>query len=64
MCKGDVIIKIGGDKMNQKAKSFTLATVLALLFLGTETLASQSVSANDRLVSTQEINGQSYHILL
>lgn len=49
--------------MNQKAKSFTLATVLALLFLGTETLASQSVSANDRLVSTQEINGQSYHIL-
>ena len=63
MCKGDVIIKIGGDKMNQKAKSFTLATVLALLFLGTETLASQSVSANDRLVSTQEINGQSYHIL-
>ena len=49
--------------MNQKAKAFTLATVLALLFLGTETLASQSVSANDRLVSTQEINGQSYHIL-
>lgn len=63
MYKGDVIIKIGGDKMNQKAKAFTLATVLALSLLGAGTLAPQSVVANDRLVSTQEINGQSYHIL-
>ena len=63
MYKGDVIIKIGGDKMNQKAKAFTLATVLALSLLGAGSLAPQSVAANDRLVSTQEINGQSYHIL-
>lgn len=49
--------------MNQKAKAFTLATVLALSLLGAGTLTSQSVAANDRLVSTQEINGQSYHIL-
>ena len=49
--------------MNQKAKAFTLATVLALSLLGAGTLAPQSVVANDRLVSTQEINGQSYHIL-
>lgn len=63
MYKGDVIIKIGGDKMNQKAKAFRLATVLALSLLGAGSLAPQSVAANDRLVSTQEINGQSYHIL-
>ena len=31
--------------------------------LGTGSLAPQSVAANDRPVSTQEINGQSYHIL-
>lgn len=49
--------------MNQKAKAFTLATVLALSLLGAGSLAPQSVAANDRLVSTQEINGQSYHIL-
>ena len=49
--------------MNQKAKAFTLATVLALSLLGAGTLAPQSVVANDRLVSTQEINDQSYHIL-
>lgn len=49
--------------MNQKAKAFTLATVLALSLLGAGSLAPQSVVANDRLVSTQEINGQSYHIL-
>ena len=44
-------------------KKFTLTTVLALSLLGTGSLAPQSVAANDRLVSTQEINGQSYHIL-
>lgn len=49
--------------MNQKAKAFTLATVLALSLLGAGSLAPQSVAANDRLVFTQEINGQSYHIL-
>ena len=49
--------------MNQKAKAFTLATVLALSLLGAGSLAPQSVAANDRLVSTQEINDQSYHIL-
>ena len=48
--------------MNQKAKAFTLATVLALSLLGAGTLAPQSVVANNRLVSTQEINGQSYNI--
>ena len=31
--------------------------------LGAGSLAPQSVASNDRLVSTQEINGQSYHIL-
>lgn len=49
--------------MNQKAKAFTLATVLALSLLGAGSLAPQSVAANDRLVSTQAINGQSYNIL-
>lgn len=49
--------------MNQKAKKFTLATILALSLLGAGSLTSQSVAANDRLVSTQEVNGQSYHIL-
>ena len=48
--------------MNQKAKAFTLATVLALSLLGAGSLAPQSVAANDRLVSTQAINGQSYNI--
>ncbi len=63
MYKGDVIIKIGGHKMNNKTKKFTLATVLVLSLLGAGTLTSQSVAANDRLVSTQAINGQSYNIL-
>ena len=49
--------------MNNKAKKFTLATSLALSLLGAGSLTSQSVAANDRLVSTQEVNGQSYHIL-
>ena len=49
--------------MNKQTKKFTLTTVLALSLLGAGTLAPQSVAANDRLVSTQEINGQSYHIL-
>ena len=49
--------------MNKQTKKFTLTTVLALSLLGAGTLASQSVAANDRLVSTQEINGQSYHIM-
>ena len=49
--------------MTKQTKKFTLATVLALSLLGAGTLAPQSVAANDRLVSTQEINGQSYHIL-
>ena len=49
--------------MNNKTKKFTLATVLALSLLGAGSLTSQSVAANDRLVSTQEVNGQSYHIL-
>ena len=49
--------------MNKQTKKFTLTTVLALSLLGAGTLAPQSVTANDRLVSTQEINGQSYHIL-
>lgn len=49
--------------MNNKTKKFTLATVLVLSLLGAGTLTSQSVSANDRLVSTQAINGQSYNIL-
>ena len=49
--------------MNNKTKKFTLATVLVLSLLGAGTLTSQSVSANDRLVSTQTINGQSYNIL-
>ena len=49
--------------MNNKAKKFTLATILALSLLGAGSLTSQSVAANDRLVSTQEVNGQSYHIL-
>lgn len=49
--------------MNNKTKKFTLATVLALSLLGAGTLTSQSVAANDRLVSTQAINGQSYNIL-
>lgn len=49
--------------MNNKAKKFTLATVLVLSLLGAGTLTSQSVAANDRLVSTQVINGQSYNIL-
>lgn len=49
--------------MNNKTKKFTLATVLVLSLLGAGTLTSQSVAANDRLVSTQEINGQSYNIL-
>ena len=63
MYKGDVIIKIGGHKMNNKTKKFTLATVLVLSLLGAGTLTSQSAAANDRLVSTQAINGQSYNIL-
>ena len=49
--------------MNNKTKKFTLATVLVLSLLGAGTLTSQSVAANDRLVSTQAINGQSYNIL-
>lgn len=49
--------------MNNKTKKVTLATVLVLSLLGAGTLTSQSVSANDRLVSTQTINGQSYNIL-
>ena len=49
--------------MHKQTKKFTLTTVLALSLLGAGTLAPQSVAANDRLVSTQEINGQSYHIL-
>lgn len=49
--------------MINKTKKFTLATVLVLSLLGAGTLTSQSVSANDRLVSTQAINGQSYNIL-
>ena len=49
--------------MNKQTKKFTLTTVLALSLLGAGTLAPQSVAANDRLVSTQEINGQSYHIM-
>lgn len=49
--------------MNNKTKKFTLATVLVLSLLGAGTLTSQSVAANDRLVSTQVINGQSYNIL-
>lgn len=49
--------------MNNKTKRFTLATVLVLSLLGAGTLTSQSVAANDRLVSTQAINGQSYNIL-
>ena len=49
--------------MNKQTKKFTLATVLALSLLGVGSLAPQSVVANDRLISTQEINGQSYHIL-
>ena len=49
--------------MNNKTKKFTLATVLVLSLLGAGSLTSQSVSANDRLVSTQAINGQSYNIL-
>ena len=49
--------------MNKQTKKFTLATVLALSLLGVGSLAPQSVAANDRLASTQEINGQSYHIL-
>ncbi|MEG7529671.1 CAP domain-containing protein [Streptococcus mitis] len=49
--------------MNNKTKKVTLATVLVLSLLGAGTLTSQSVSANDRLVSTQAINGQSYNIL-
>ena len=49
--------------MNKQTKKFTLTTVLALSLLGAGTLAPQSVATNDRLVSTQEINGQSYHIL-
>ena len=49
--------------MDTKAKKFTLATVLVLSLLGAGTLTSQSVAANDRLVSTQAINGQSYNIL-
>lgn len=49
--------------MNNKAKKFTLATISALSLLAAGTITSQSVSANDRLVSTQEVNGQSYHIL-
>ena len=49
--------------MNKQTKKFTLTTVLALSLLGAGALAPQSVAANDRLVSTQEINGQSYHIL-
>ena len=49
--------------MNKQTKKFTLTTVLALSLLGAGTLAPQSVAANDRLVSTQEINGQSYHII-
>lgn len=49
--------------MNKQTKKFTLATVLALSLLGVGSLAPQSVVANDRLTSTQEINGQSYHIL-
>ncbi|CIY07183.1 choline binding protein CbpI [Streptococcus pneumoniae] len=49
--------------MNNKTKKVTLATVLVLSLLGAGTLTSQSVAANDRLVSTQAINGQSYNIL-
>lgn len=49
--------------MNKQTKKFTLTTVLALSLLGAGTLTPQSVTANDRLVSTQEINGQSYHIM-
>ena len=49
--------------MNKQTKKFTLATVLTLSLLGVGSLAPQSVAANDRLASTQEINGQSYHIL-
>lgn len=49
--------------MNKQTRKFTLTTVLALSLLGAGSLAPQSVAANDRLVSTQEINGQSYHIL-
>lgn len=49
--------------MNNKTKKFTLATVLVLSLLGAGTLTSQSAAANDRLVSTQAINGQSYNIL-
>ncbi|WP_173275582.1 CAP domain-containing protein [Streptococcus sp. 68] len=49
--------------MNNKTKKVTLATVLVLSLLGAGTLTSQSVSANDRMVSTQAINGQSYNIL-
>lgn len=49
--------------MINKTKKFTLATVLVLSLLGAGTLTSQSVAANDRLVSTQAINGQSYNIL-
>ncbi|COA05911.1 N-acetylmuramoyl-L-alanine amidase family protein [Streptococcus pneumoniae] len=49
--------------MNNKTKKFTLATVLVLSLLGAGTLTSQSVTANDRLVSTQVINSQSYNIL-
>ena len=49
--------------MNKQTKKFTLATVLALSLLGVGSLAPQSVAANDRLASTQAINGQSYHIM-
>lgn len=49
--------------MINKTKKFTLATVLVLSLLGAGTLTSQSVTANDRLVSTQVINSQSYNIL-
>ncbi len=49
--------------MDTKAKKFTLATISALSLLGVGIVTSQSVAANDRLVSTQAINGQSYNIL-
>lgn len=49
--------------MNKKNQHFTLATISDLSLLGAGILTSQSVAANDRLVSTQEINGQSYHII-